>query len=455
VRYLGKYTPFDHQVKTTEFLVSKKRAFVLNDIGTGKTLSAIWALDNIMTDQPDLRCLIISPKSTLNLVWGRELFVTLPDLSSKVLVGAKAKRSAMLDDDPRIAVINPHHAALDVIINHPWSDKLDLIIVDEFTAFKTHTTAVYKCLRALVHPDCTLWMMSGSPMPQAPTDIWAPAKLICPDQVHRTFTRFKEWAMVKITPFLWRPRPKVEAKIAELIKDYSIRFTRDDCLDLPPTMYDTRRVDASKAQVEIERRLKKDAAVAIQDGDITAVNEGVHMLKLLQAATGAVKYVNDDGDDKAHWVNCQSKLEALAEVVNESTQPVIVFSPFRAPLVLLESWAKKHGHKCAVIHGGVNQKNRDAAFDALNDGTIKLLLAQPNCMSHGLTLTNSNTIVWWGLPYSFETYEQANGRIIRSGQTRSQYIIHLINSKVEELVLSKLSQRGTMQGILLELLAQD
>jgi SNF2 family DNA or RNA helicase len=261
--------------------------------------------------------------------------------------------------------------------------------------------------------------------------------------------------MFKVSQFIWKPRPNIETKIAERIKDYSIRFTRDECLDLPPAMYNTVRCDVSPQQTEIEKRLKRDAAVAISDGDITAVNEGVHMSKLLQVATGAVKYVNDDGVDTAHWVNCKPKLDSLHEIIQETDQPVIVYSPFRAPLELLGKWASKNDLPYAVVHGGINQSKRDVAFDAVNDQSIKLLLAQPNCMSHGLTLTGSNMTVWWGLPYSYEIYEQANGRIIRQGQTRKQYVVHLINSQVEEIVLRKLTQRGSMQGTLLELLAQD
>lgn len=451
--YSGTLTPFDHQRATTEFLFNSYRAFCFNDIGTGKTLSALWALDNLLRANAVQKVLIIAPKSTLNHTWGRTMFLNFPSLSFDVLTGTKQRRWRMLDSGKRVYVVNPD--GLPVIFEHPWLAKVDLIIVDEQTYFKNSRTRRYKLLRKLVHDSTRLWMMSGSPMPQEPTDVWAPAKLVCPDRVAKTFTRFKDQHMIKVSTFSWVPRPNAERRIAEALDDFTIRFTRDDCLDLPPVTYETIELEPTKDQLAMTNDLKKQALHEVDGGVITAVNEGVHIMKLLQAACGAVKLVDDDGYPSVHWVNCKPKLEALDDILRASSGPVLIFSPFRVPMRLLKVYLEKQGHTTMMVDGGTSQTKRDLAFDSVQSGSIDALIAQPAAMSHGLTLTASNTVVWWSLPFSHETYEQANGRIIRAGQERKQMVYRLISSQVERIVMRKLQGREQLQGTLLEILAED
>jgi SNF2 family DNA or RNA helicase len=455
VIYRGRFNPYEHQRITAEFLYDRRRAFCFNDIGTGKTLSALWALDNRMARRINKRVIIVSPKSTVHHVWGREIFQTTPNYKTVELLGSRAKRKKLLDSNPDIVIVNPHHAALDVIIDHPWSDEVDMLLLDESTAFKNHKAQVYKNLVALIRPGATVWMMSGSPMPQAPTDIWAQAKIICPDEVHKSFSRFRDWSMYKIGQFQWVPRPHIEEKIADLLADHTVRFTRDECLDLPEATFDKIEVFPTAEYLEIEAKLKREAVIALEEGKLTAANEGVYITKILQAACGAVKYVGSDGNDKVHEVDCKYKIEQLDSVLDSTSQPVILFSPFRAPIPMLERYAIQRGIKYAVVHGSVSQSKRNEAFDALNSGEIKLLIAQPDSMSHGLTLVESNVICWWGLPNKVETYTQANGRIIREGQTRKQYIIHLISCPLEQRVYDRLYRNLSIQGTLLDLLAND
>jgi len=286
-------------------------------------------------------------------------------------------------------------------------------------------------------------------MPRAPTDAWAQAKIVNPGAVPRYFNRFREQTMVKINAFKWVPARGWEDTAYSSLKP-SIRFVRDECIDLPECTYVDHKVEMSKDQLKAYKSLKDDCIAELEQGLVTAVNEGVMLMKLLQIACGAI--YNDKGETA--MLDCQPKLNELGEIVNEAGSKVIIFVPFKHSIKVISKWldAKRPDLEYGVVNGGVSRGERDRVFKAFQDGSMDIIIAHPAAMAHGLTLTTSNTIVWWGPLDNFEIYEQANGRITRPGQKRLQYIKHLVSSPIEVSVYNRLKKKESMQGILLDMI---
>jgi SNF2 family DNA or RNA helicase len=225
----------------------------------------------------------------------------------------------------------------------------------------------------------------------------------------------------------------------------AIRYAREDCIDLPPTTFASREVGLTKDQAKLYKEMMNKLRAEHEAGQITAVNEAVKVSKLLQIATGVVY---SDGDDVV--VPAQPRLDALAEIIDEASGKVIVFVPFRGALDNVAASVTKAGYSVGVIHGGVSKSERDTIFSDFQRGPDpRVLVAQPAAMSHGLTLTAANTIVWFAPVFSAEIYQQANGRIVRPGQKRNTLIMHLEGCPIERKMYDRLQEKKKTQGVLL------
>ena len=446
----GPYTPRIHQIETATHLVMLQRAFCWDDIGTGKTAATIWAMLWARLHHGVKRVLVVSPKSTLRTTWQKELFLLQPTLNVAVLDKTRSHKLEQLRDDYDVYIINPDSLwRVDEAIS---AMDPDLIIVDEQTYFKTWNTNRTKALRSLT-PDKRVWMLSGEPQPEGPMDLFAPGKIVCPEVMPRSKTRWQDMTMIKVGQWKWVPKPGVEDMISQLFAPYAIRHARDDCIDLPDTTYTTIEVEPTTQQLKISAELEKEAAADVDEGVIMAVNEAAHLQKLLQISCGAVRVDLNEGK---HIHNIDTtKLDALDDIIQATHGPLIVFAPFTAVLDSLETWLKKQKVSYHRVDGQTSSSKRNDVFNDIQEDNVKVLLANPRAMSHGITLTTSNTIVWFGLPWSNETYSQANGRIIRSGQQRKTYIIHLTCMPVEKMVYCRLRDKQKLQGTLLQLLKQE
>jgi len=446
----GPYTPMRHQIAMTAHIVSKKRTFTWGDIGVGKTASAIWADSYLRSKRQVKRTMVVAPLSTLQSTWRNEYFKLCTRTNVGVVTGGRQKKIATIQAKPDVLVIN--HDALRHLEDYLFEYDADFFIVDEHTKLKNWTAERTKAFRRIIDGnDVWMTMMSGEPMPQSPMDLHAPSKLVCKSAVPNSKRSWQNKTMIQRGPYKWIPKPDVEKLIAGMIDDYVIRINRDDCLDLPSTQYDTAQCEPSPELIKIQKQLEAQAVADIDGGTIVAANEGVHMIKMLQAACGAVRVTDGVRD-----VKCESKFSALDDILASSRGPVLVYSPYIAPLDALERHIKTKkidgvAVKYARVDGSTALSKRTDAFRQVQDNEIKVLLANPAAMSHGVTLTASNTVVWWGLPYSNETYGQANGRIIRKGQDRKTYITHLLSLPVERYVLKSLREKRRLQGLLLEL----
>lgn len=457
-KFPGVPKPFEHQVETTKFIVENDRCFVWNDIGTGKSWSAVWASDILMDAGEVDSIIIVAPLSTLQIVWQRTWFHLNHGADIQVLKGSADYRKVLLGraaglSGKRVSIINPD--ALHIIQDDPAIADYQMIIVDESAMFRNAKARRVKALNKICSKMKRVVMMTGSPCPEAPTDVWATARIIVPDRVPRYFGQFRDLTMRKISMFKWVALPDAQEKISAMLDGKVIRYTRDECIDLPESQHHTVELEPSKQQKQMIQEMKRAAVTMYEDNTVHAANEAVVISKILQIASGAVKFA--DGDEKGVIeVDAKNKFDALEEILEASTQPVIVFCPYRAAIDrIAKIFSDEKRYTVQVVTGDTKPADRMQAFDALQSGLIKLLIAHPQAISHGLTLTNSNVICWWTPVYSHETYEQANGRITRPGQTRNQYIIHLTCSDLERKVLKKLEAKQHLQGSLLEYLQRS
>ena len=284
-RWTGKHKPFDHQKTTSSFLTMNKRAFCFNEQGTGKTASAIWAADYLMNQGRINRVLVICPLSIMDSAWRKDLFTFAMHRSVDIAYGSSDKRKQIIEGGAEFIVIN--YDGVEIVADAIANGGFDLIIADEATHYKNVQTRRWKVLNKLVTPDTWLWMMTGTPAAQSPLDAFGLAKLVNPNSVPRFFSAFRDMVMYKITNFKWLARPDATDTVFKALQP-AIRFTKEECLDLPDMIYTKRTVEMTRQQKKYYNELRNKLVVQAGGEQITAVNAAVEMNKLLQIASGAI-----------------------------------------------------------------------------------------------------------------------------------------------------------------------
>jgi SNF2 family DNA or RNA helicase len=246
----GRFTPYEHQILMSEFLTLHRRCFNLSEMGSMKTNASLWAADWLMKTGRVRKALIISPLSTLKSVWQDDIFDTLPHRSAAIIHGEKAKRLKFLGIDADFYILNHDGIKIaelrDAIAKRP---DIDLVIVDEAGMFRNAKSDKYKSLYKLINnrPDMRLWLMTGTPCPNAPTDAWALARLVDATRVPKYEGAFKVDTMMKVTQFKWVPRVDAYEKAYNAMQP-AIRFKKKDCIDLPPVTTQDWSAQLSPAQ---------------------------------------------------------------------------------------------------------------------------------------------------------------------------------------------------------------
>ena len=436
--------PFQVQIDTAAFLTMNPAAFILNQIGTGKTLSMLWALDYLRSEGFIRKALISAPLSTLERTWGDEIFYNFNHLSFNILHGSKQRRIKKLHEDKDIYIIN--HDGTKVLKDElKKRDDIDLVAIDEVSMLRNRQADKWKIHHALVQKKLR-WGATGTPIPEAPTDAYAQCKLINPTFAPSYFREFREATMMQISTYMWIPKPDALDKVYSMMQP-SIRFTRDQCFDLPPVMHETKKADLTKQQSEMIKDLQNTMHAEFLNGEITAANEAVKLMKIVQFA-GGVAYA----DDKKHYdIECKPRIDILKETIEQSDSKVIVFAPFTGMLDKLTAELSKRW-TVERIDGSTTATKRNKVFgDFQNSDHPHIIVAHPQCMSHGLTLTAASTIIWYAPINRNEIYEQANGRITRPGQTRSQLIFHIYCTEIERRIYERLEKKQKTQGLLLDM----
>jgi len=442
--------PFAIQKRTASLLTMNNRAYVLNGMGTGKSRAALWAWHFLYTRKEAEKLLIVAPLSTLNFTWGREVFQTLPGISMQVLHGTRQKRLDRLSDmNADIYIIN--HDGLSVIAGAlDERPDIDTIILDELAVYRNGTATRTKVTRKVTAKMKWAWGMTGSPTPNLPTDAWAQCTILTPKTVPRYFNRFRDETMIKLTQFKWVPKRDALERVFEVMQP-AVRFTLDEVLELPDLVERTIEIEMGKKQEKIYKQMQDHAHTLIANKEITAMNAGAVLSKLLQISTGYV-YTRER---EVMELDNENRLDALVDAVNSTDRKVIVFVPFIHALNGIEKRLTSEGYDVRVVHGGTSRGHREESFNLFqNTNAVKVLVAHPQCMAHGLTLTAADTIIWFAPIPNLEIFEQANARIRRIGQKHKQQVLMFSATAVEKKMYAKLRAKQSVQNALLEMFAE-
>lgn len=451
-------SPFRTQMVTAAMLTMQSRAYVLSEMGTGKTRATLHAANFLLLTRDIQRMLVVAPLSTLVQVWDNEIFRYFNHLSTGVLHGTKAQRLKVLAQDHHVYIIN--HDGIQTILPDLLARlDIELVVIDELAAFRNARTDRWKALNLLVNGGMRkgsalpiaarpfAWGLTGSPTPNDASDAWGQCRLLSPAKVPAFFKQFQRQTMTQITQFKWIERPEAKEIVHEAMQP-AVRYKRDDCVELPEVSYQSRQVKLSAQQQRVYSELMKKLKLGFQEGTVTAANEGVLFSKLLQITSGWV-YTTDR---KVVALDNKDRIDNLLEVLDEAEGKVIVFVDFIHAAEQVYDILLKAKIHASLVTGQTPANARNHIFTAFQGAAFpRVLVAHPKCMAHGLTLTAANTIVWFTPTTSLETYEQACARITRPGQTRKSLIVHLTGAPVESKLYRRLQQKASTQGSLLEM----
>ena len=448
----GKLKPFAHQIETASFLTLHRRAFVFNDPGTGKTLSALWAADYLMQKGYVQRCLILCPLSIMHDAWMNGISKSVIHRSAIVAHHQQAvRRVEMVQGDYEFVIIN--YDGLNLITDEVKADgRFDLIIVDEANAYKNVNTLRWKKLSKLLTPQTYLWMMTGTPASQSPLDAYGLAKLVNPSGVPNFFTAWRDKTMNKLTQFKWGPKKNAPDLVHSALQP-AIRYTKEQCTDLPPVLIETRDIPLTPQQRKYYVILKERMLVEAAGEVISAVNAAASVSKSLQISAGAAY---TDGREVVEF-DCSPRLNVLMEVLEETKRKLLIFAPFRHSIDTIPAYLTKHGIANELIHGDVSPKKRTDIFRRFqNEDDPRVLVIQPQAAAHGVTLTAADTVIFWGPVMSVETYKQCIARSDRIGQDSTKVtVIHLQGSEIERKMFRMLEERVEDHALLIKLYEEE
>lgn len=440
--------PFEIQKTSAASATSNQRAYNLSDMGTGKTRTALWSWRYLHELGISKKLLVVAPLSTLKFTWLSEITRLMPQYKAVVLHGLKKRRLELLAGNYDIYIIN--HDGLRTIADELHArEDIDCLVIDELAVYRNNSQRS-KLMREFVKRFVWCWGMTGRPMPNAVTDVWAQAKILTPHRVPKFFRHAKSMLMTQVSQYKWVAKEGA-IDLAFSWLQPSVRYSLDDVVELPPAIMRTVDVELTSEQRTAYRKLSNFFAAEIKDKRVTAANAGVALGKLLQVGAGYV-YTNNP---EYVVLDSQPRQEMLLEVIEEADHKLIVFCPWRHLIdnlsALLSNQKEPIDH--AVVHG--DTRKREEIFNAFqNTSQYKVLLAHPQTVHHGLTLTAATTTVWYSPVTSLEVYEQAQARIRRVGQKHKQLFLHFRASPIETHVYSMLRNKARLQDAFLALLKE-
>ena len=450
--------PWESQRIAANFMALNPRCFNLSDMGVGKTLAALWAADYLMQQHPPgtFRALIVSPLSTLERVWANAIFKNfLSRRTFEILYGTAENRCRALARSADFYICNPDGVGVGAHTRNRFEldgfsaalaarDDIRLAIVDEASVYKDAQTKRHRLARMIFGQRDYLWLMTGTPTPNAPTDAYGLAKIVN-NAFGKSFTTFRAESMYKQTMFKWVPQKDGYDKARRLLTP-SIRFEITDVWDAPPLTYQQRQVELTAQQKQLMVALKKDLQVDLGKGEpISAANEAAARQKFLQISLGAIY------DEKHDWhaVDASPRLAELKELIEQAHGKMLIFAPLTSVVKLLYKELKNYTR--AIVNGEVGQKERAKIFRAFQEEEDpRLLIADPGTMAHGLDLYAARTVVWFGCTDRTETYLQANKRAHRPGQRHPVAVVQIVSNALEREIYRRIDTNTSLQGALLQ-----
>lgn len=426
---------------------------------TGKTMTALWAADWLMRQHPPgtFRVLIVAPLSILQRVWADAIFKTfLGKRTCEILHGTPVERLERLRRKADFSCINFDGVGIGAHTRKRFEiaglsaairddEGIKLVIIDEASAYKDSRTKRHRIARSVIANRPYLWLMTGTPTPNAPTDAFGLAKLVN-NAFGKSRTGFMEETMQQVTQFKWVPRRDGYEKAAQLLSP-SIRFDIRDVWDAPEMVIQQRQVELTEEQVHMLAQLKKELAVTIKSGAaITAANEAAARSKYLQISLGAVY----DGSHVAHKVDASPRIAELEAVLEEAPGKWLCFVPFTSAIDNVYRHLKSRW-KIAIVNGHVSQKERSSIFTDFQEGDLQGIIADPGTMAHGLDLWMARTVIWLAPVDKAELFQQANKRAHRPGQKYPVSVVQIVSNKLEIEIFRRLENNLSLQGSLLDL----
>ena len=466
------WTPLSHQKVTANHMVLHPKSFVFNEMGTMKTLSALWAADFIMREENNrghaCRCLVVAPLSILSVVWGTAIFNHFIGRRTVVVLhGSAAKRQKLLERDVDFYIINPDGIAIGLPAQRgaPLTGlaadlakrtDIQIAVVDEAGCYRIASTRRHKAARTLLAQRPYLWMLTGTPTPNGPFDAYGLARLV--GLTGKDTAKSFKWRVMEPDPRdgspwpKWIPRASSSETVHKLLQP-AIRFS-GDLLNLPPCTPEQREVQFSKEQAEAYKALKKFAVHVVETGEmVKAVNQAVLRMKLIQVAAGVVYgAVRPDGTKPSISLNPHARIEEVRSIIEDTERKVIVFASLTNALIMLYEALKEFERE--IINGEVPFNRRSDILRRFGDREDKLrvLLLDPATVSHGVNeLVSASVAIWYCPTDKSEHYQQGNKRIHRPGQTGPTKIIQLVSTAIEKAIYSRLEKSEDMQGVILKL----
>lgn len=435
---------FEHQTTTSEFILKNDRVLITSDPGTGKTRSVIDAY----AQRKEGRMLVIAPLSILGASWGDDIDKFAPHLTYTIAY-AKNRDKAFASD-------------ADIIITNwdavKWLDKqknlldgFDTVCIDEFTAFKNKTTQRSKAMLRISKKFKYRIAMSGTPNSNTILDIWHPTLLMDEGQrLSNNFYKFRSTVSTCVNNGFgnqWVDKHDAEQTVGNLIKDINIRYSLEDCIDMPPQTVRQMFVQLPPKILAQYRLLAADSVLYTNTGTINAVNAGAKVKKLLQLCTGAVY----DENGVAQGVHSE-RYDLVMQLVNERKHSLVAFN-WKHERDHMIDLAEKMNMSYAVIDGSTPANKRKDVVDRIQAGELKVVFCHPQSAGHGLTMTKATTIIWASPTYNAEHYAQFNRRIYRAGQTQKTEVIQIAAKDTWEVeVFTKLEGKLTKMEDLLSIL---
>ena len=439
----------DYQRRAVDFVDSHTHACLLLEMGLGKSLITLTAISRLINDVMVYKVLVVAPKKVAESTWTDEVgkWDTLRHLRVSKVMGTERQRIAALNTDADIYVIG-RDSFVWLVKYYKAIMPFDMLVIDELTSFKSNTSQRFKAMRLVRGQFSRIVGLTGTPAPNGYMDLWA--EMYCIDggeALGKFITHYRrDYFNVRTGPqgYILNAslKPGAKESIDRLISPMCISMQAKDYLSLPERQDIIRHVCLPESVMKKYRKFEHDMVMEIKDDErITASNAAALLGKLMQFANGAV-YTEEHDYEEMHG----EKVEALLEIVEEAKSPVLVFYQYKHDT---ERIRKAMSKDCKVV-----EYKSEEDLRAWNEGKIDVLLAHPSSCAYGLNMQyGGHIIVWFGVGYNLELYEQACARLYRQGQKMSVQIYHLIcpGTADEKAMAALRTKSSTQEAIMRDL----
>lgn len=421
-----------YQLTSVDKIKSTHKCALFQQCGLGKTVSALTAIAEINPQ----RVLIVAPLRVAKTVWHNEAlkWEHLQHLTFSICVGTPTQRLNALNSNAQIHVINIDCLSW-LVKDSAVKPKYDMIVFDEFSLLKSHSSQRFKAAKALCKNIERVVGLTGSPAANSIHDLWSQLFLLdSGERLFKTVSAFRaQWFDVGYNQYTFKPKPAAMNEITAKIDDICLSMKADDYLDMPAIVHNEILVEMSLPAQEVYKEIRKELIVEVDKETIAVANAAVLVGKCIQIANG---FLYDE--NKNTLILHQAKCDALESIISETNSPILLFYTFKADLLTI----KQRFPQVQTLQDNSEQKVID-----WNDGKIPLLACHPASAGHGLNLQQGgNVIVWYGLTHSLELFEQANARIHRQGQTKTVFIHYILaENTIDSAVLAALRNKEKVQ----------